>query len=106
MIMKILPVIQNTCSNMKKKSTRLSNASREGYQIALRTSKIHNQNNTAKFINIGKSVTKKIAKETTVDDLPIIGGAIGMLIPLPLMSPILLGVGKLIQLVYKRLHKA
>lgn len=106
MIMKILPVIENTCSNIKKTSTRLSKAGRDGYHIALRTSKIHNQSDAATFINIGKSVTKKISKETTVDDLPIIGGALGMLIPVPLMSPILLGIGKLVQIAYKRLHKA
>ena len=62
--MKILPVIENTCSNIKKASTRLSKAGRDGYHIALRTSKIHNQSDAATFVNIGKSITKKISKET------------------------------------------
>ena len=106
MIMKIVPIVENTFTNIKKTSTRLSNAGRNGYHIALRNSKIHKQNEATTLLNIGRCVSKNMAKETTVDDLPIIGGALGMLVPIPFLSPILLGIGKIVQVVYNRLHKA
>ena len=103
--MKILPVISNTCQSIEATSKRLSNASKNGYQIGMRTSKIHNQCEVATILNVSKGIGKKFKKETTIDDLPIIAGAVGLLSPIPFASPILLVLGKIAQVVVKSLHK-
>lgn len=104
--MKILPIFTETCKSIKHTSKRVAKASSVGYEIGLRTSKIYKSNDTATIYNVTKSVSRKIARQTTVDDLPILGGAVGMLIPVPFASPILLVLGKVAQLVIKALHKA
>lgn len=103
--MKILPIIENTGRSVKNTSQRIAKASREGYSIGLRTSKIYKQGEASTLFNVGKSVKKQVCKNASIDDLPIIAGAIGMLIPLPLASPILLGLGKITQVIIKSLHK-
>lgn len=104
--MKILPLFTETCNSIKHTSKRVSKASSTGYEIGMRTSKIYKTNDTATIYNVTKSVGRKVAQQTTIDDLPIISGAVGMLIPLPFASPILLVFGKVAQLVIKALHKA
>lgn len=103
--MKILPIISNTCKNIDATSKRLANAGKNGYQIGMRTSKIHNQCEVATILNVSKGIGKKLKKETTIDDLPIIAGAVGLLSPIPFASPILLVLGKIAQVVVKSLHK-
>ena len=103
--MKILPIITNTCKNIESTSKRLSKASKNGFEIGVRTSQIYKQCEVSTILNVSKGVGKKLKKETTIDDLPIIAGAIGLLSPIPLASPILLALGKVVQLVVKSLHK-
>lgn len=103
--MKILPIITNTCKNIESTSKRLSKASKNGFEIGVRTSKIYKQCEVSTIFNVSKGVGKKLKKETTIDDLPIIAGAIGLLSPIPFASPILLALGKVVQLVVKSLHK-
>ena len=104
--MKILPLFAETCKSIKHTSKRVSKASSAGYEIGMRTSKIYKTNDTVTIYNVTKSVSRKVAQQTTIDDLPIISGAVGMLIPLPFASLTLLILGKVAQLVIKALHKA
>lgn len=99
--MKILPIIKSVGNDIKSTSKRVAEASTSGYNIALRKSRIHQNGDVITLMNIGKGVTKKVLRETTIDDLPIIAGAVGMFVPLPLASPIMLGLGKTVQLVVK-----
>lgn len=103
--MKILPIIQNTNKNIIDASIRFKRAYSTGYNNAQNYSKQHNQSKIQKAYGISKGVTKEIVKATTVDDLPYIAGAIGFLTPIPLASPVMLGLGKIAQIVIKRLHK-
>lgn len=103
--MKILPVITNTCQNIESTSKRLSKASKNGFDIGMRTSKVHKQCEVATILNISKGIGKKLKKETTIDDLPIIAGAVGLLTPIPFASPIMLALGKIVQVIVKTLHK-
>lgn len=96
--MKILPLAKEIKSDISLSSIRLKQASENGYKIANRTAKIYNQSNFKKYINVTRSISNKIAKNTTVKELPYIAGAIGMLIPLPLISPICFGVGYIIRI--------
>ena len=89
----ILPVIKGIQNDIFFASCRLRNAAAEGYNIAERTSKIYKQGHVKKYVNVTRSVTDKVAKNTTKQELPYIAGAIGMIIPLPLMSPIFFGIG-------------
>lgn len=84
--MKILPIIVNTSRSIKDTTVRVSRAGKNGYDIGLRTSKIYKKGDTATILNISKSVGRKLKQETTIDDLPIVAGAIGMLVPLPLAA--------------------
>lgn len=102
--MKILPIISNTSKSIKETTIRVSRAGKSGYNIGLRTSKIHNNGETTTLLNISRAVGRKLKQETTINDLPIIAGAIGMLIPLPLASPTLLVLGKVVQVITKRIQ--
>ena len=101
--MKILPLVVNTSKSIKETTVRVSKAGKNGYDIGLRTSKIYKKGDTATLLNISRCVGRKLKQETTIDDLPIVAGAIGMLIPLPLASPALLALGKVVQVVAKRM---
>ena len=103
--MKILPAITNTCQNLGATSKRVSKAGKSGYEIGMRTSKIDKQCEIATILNISIGVGKKLKKETTIDDLPIIAGAVGLLTPIPFASPIMLALGKIVQVIVKSLHK-
>ncbi len=103
--MKILPIIQNTNRSIKEASVRFKNAYHTGYNDANTYSREHNYGSIRRAYGISKGVTKEIAKATTIDDLPYIAGAIGFLTPIPLASPVMLGLGKIAQIVIKRLHK-
>jgi len=103
--MKIKPVITSVRQNIRTTSIRVSNASSTGYKIGMRTSKIHNQGRISTALNVGKGVTKKIVKTSTVDDLPYVAGAIGLLTPIPFASPIMLALGAAAQIIIKKLHK-
>ena len=103
--MRILPIIQNTNRNIKEASVRFKNAYHVGYHSANTYSKQHNLGKIKRAYGIGKGITKEIVKVTTVNDLPYIAGAIGFLTPIPFASPIMLALGKIVQIAIKRLHK-
>lgn len=105
--MKILPIIKSINSDIRSTSNRVSKAGREGLNIGMRTSQIYKQGEISTILNVSKSVKRKVLKGTTIDDLPIIAGALGMFVPLPLASPLMLAAGKIIQIAVKkvRLHK-
>ena len=102
--MKILPLVANTSRSIKDTTVRVSRAGKNGYDIGLRTSKIYKKGDTATLLNISRSVGRELKQETTIDDLPIVAGAIGMLIPLPLASPALLALGKVVQVITKQVR--
>lgn len=105
--MKILPIIKSINSDIRSTSNRVSKAGREGLNIGMRTAHIYKQGEISTILNVSKSVKRKVLKGTTIDDLPIIAGALGMFVPLPLASPLMLAAGKVIQIAVKkvRLHK-
>lgn len=96
--MKILPFANSIKNDVVSSSVRLKRASVYGYSIADRTALIYRQNNIQRLYNITRSVSSKIIQGTSQKDLPYIAGAIGLLIPIPLMSPILMGIGYLARL--------
>ena len=92
-VMKILPLVLGIRNDICSSGVRLKNATSQGYNIADRTAKIYRQGNCKKYLNITKSVSSKIINGTTRKDLPYVAGAIGTLLPFPLMCPILMGIG-------------
>ncbi len=104
--MKIVPIIKSLQQDIITTSQRISHAGKQGRNIGARASQIHNSGNVLTFVNVSRGVTRKIAKETTINDLPIIAGAIGFLVPLPLASPIMLGLGIVGQVAVKAIRKA
>lgn len=104
--MKIMPIIKSVQQDIKTTSLRISNAGKQGRNIGTRVSQIHNSGDLLTLVNISRGVTRKVAKETSINDLPIIAGAIGFLVPLPLASPIMLGLGIVVQMAVKTIRKA
>ena len=96
--MKIPSIVNNIKTDIYATGERLKNAGLVGYDIADRTAKIYNQNNIIRYINITRSVGDKIIKGSTINELPYLAGALGMFVPLPLASPVLLGLGFIIRL--------
>lgn len=103
--MKITPLITSVRKNMKATSTRVSNAGACGYKIGMRTSKIYNQGRISTALNVGKGVTRKVIQTSSVDDLPYVAGAIGLMTPIPFASPVMLALGAAAKMVIKKLHK-
>ena len=103
--MKILPIIQNTNKNIANTSKKFKKAYSTGFNNANNYSKQHNHGKLKRAYGISKSVTKEIIKATSVEDLPYIASAIGFMTPIPLASPIMMGLGKIAQIIIKRLHK-
>jgi len=91
--MKILSLTTEIQRDLTNSGTKLKQATTTGYSIAIRNAKIYKLGNTHKYLNITRSVGDKILKNTTRKELPYIAGAIGLLIPMPLVSPILMGLG-------------
>ncbi len=91
--MKVQLLVNDIKKDITSSGKRVKHASNEGFSIANRTAKIYKQNNLRRYYNITKSITGKIIKGTTVKEFPYLGGAIGMFIPIPLASPILMGLG-------------
>ncbi len=91
--MKILPLVNNITQDVTTSGLRLKNATTYGYKIGSRAANIYKQNKIKKYINISRVVSDKVVKGTSKEELPYMAGAIGMLIPLPLASPLLLLLG-------------
>ena len=93
--MKILPLVKGIQNDIASSGKLLKSASREGYQIAYRTSRIYNQNSLSKYVNVTRSIADKVLSKTTNKELAYLGGAIGLLLPVPFVAPILFGLGML-----------
>ena len=93
--MKILPLITGIQKDISSSGGRIKNATSDGYRIAERTSQVYNQGFIRKYINITRSVTNKVASNTTRHELPYVAGALGLFIPIPFISPLLFGLGML-----------
>ena len=91
--MKILSVANEIKSDIKTSGTKLKKATTDGYYIADRTAKVYKQCNFHRLINITRSISDKIKKSTTKKELPYAAGALGLLIPFPLISPLFMALG-------------
>ncbi len=89
----IINSISNDIKNFYPTSLKLAKAGKDGYKIGKRTSSIYKSGITCDFYNRGKGVCKKIANETTIENLPLIAGALGTLIPVFLANPICYAIG-------------
>lgn len=103
--MKILQPVKSLSSEIYNTSVQISRAGKNGCKIGKRTSKIYNSNNLASAVNISRGVGKQIAKNTSIDNLPVVAGALGMLFPYPLTSVVFYCLGKLAQIGIKSLKK-
>ena len=93
--MKILPLLTGIKKDISSSGVRLKNATSDGYKIAERTSRVYNQGFIRKYINITRSVTNKVASNTTRQEIPYVAGALGLFIPIPFLSPLLFGLAML-----------
>ena len=96
--MKILPFANSIKNDVISSTLRIKRASVYWYNISDRTALIYRQNNARRLYNITRSVSSKVFKGVSYNDLPYIGGALGLMIPIPLMSPILMGFGYIARL--------
>jgi len=99
--MKILPLVKGIQNDIASSGIRIKQASVNGYRIAQRTSKIYRQCPVIKYCNISKSVSDKVFVNTTRKELPYVLGAIGTVLPVPLMGPFMFGVGLLVRFLYR-----
>ena len=90
--MKILP-FTNIRAEVLSSSLRIKRASVYGYNVANRTASVYKQNEVKRMFNITRSVSSKVLEGTTRKELPYFACAVGLLIPIPLFSPILMGLG-------------
>ena len=91
--MKILPFANSIKEDVASSSLRIKRASIYGYTVANRTAQIYGQNRLHRMFNITRSVSSKVIGGTTTKELPYFACAVGLLIPIPLVSPILMGMG-------------
>ena len=91
--MRILPFTNSIKSDVVSSTMRIKRASVYGYAVANRTAQVYGQNNVKRLYNITRSVSSKVFEGTTAKELPYLACAIGLMIPLPLVSPILMGLG-------------
>lgn len=95
--MKILPLIKGIQNDISSSGIRLKKATTDGYSIGTRAAKIYKQGNFLKYYNITKCAGAKVINGTTREEIPYLAGAIGMFIPLPLISPLLLILGFIVR---------
>lgn len=91
--MKILPLYEGIKNDITSSGVRLCKATADGYCVADRTARIYKQSVFKKYLSITKSIGGKVIKGTTKNELPYLAGAIGLMLPVPLMCPIMLGLG-------------
>lgn len=104
--MKILPVIKNMSSDIRTTSSRLTRAGKDGYCYGKRIAKMNNNGEIKTIGTIGTSVVKNIKKQVSIEDLPFAMGAAGMLVPIPLFSPLMFCLGKAVKTVVKYFRRA
>ena len=95
--MKILPIVNNIKGDIATSGMHLRKIAGSGYDIADRTAKIYKQGSLKKYINVARSISDKLVKNATINEMPYLAAALGMFIPIPLMSPILFGLGLIIR---------
>ena len=103
--MKILQPLKSLSGEIYNTSVQIARAGKNGCKIGKRTSQIYNSSNLASAVNISRGMGKQLARTTTVDNLPVIAGALGMLVPYPLTSVIFYCLGKLAQIGIKSFKK-
>ena len=91
--MKILSLAGEIQKDITNSGIKLKTATTSGYSIAIRNAQIYKLGYAHKYLNIARCIGDKIIKNTTCKEIPYIAGAIGLLIPFPLVSPILMGFG-------------
>ena len=82
----------------------MCNACKKGYVEARVQSKRKNSNYVGKAYNVTKGVSKELYKNSSINDIPYIAAALGLLTPFPLASPVMFCIGKFIQICAKKLH--
>lgn len=95
--MKILSLAGEIQKDLTNSGLKLKQATATGYSIAVRNAQIYKLSNAHKCLNVARSIGDKILKNTTKKEIPYIAGAIGLLIPFPLVSPVLMGLGFLLR---------
>ena len=103
--MKILQPVRSISSEIYSTAVSVARAGKDGCRIGKRTSQIYKSGNIVSAVNIGKGLGKQLAKTTTVDNLPIVAGAVGMIVPYPFMSVLFYCLGKLVQIGIKSYKK-
>jgi len=91
--MKILPLVKGISKDISSSKLRIKQAFTEGYTVASRSAKVYKHNDLHKYMNITRSISSKLIQKSTVNDLPYIGGAIGMAIPIPLLTTVGVALG-------------
>ena len=91
--MKILPLVKGIQEDISSSCTRLKKVAKNGYTIADRSAHIYKLGSAGKYWNAARSISDKIIKSTSKNDIPYIAGAIGMMLPIPLSSPLFLLLG-------------
>ena len=95
--MKILLLANELKNDVSSSGTKLKKITASGYDIAKRNAIIYKLGYTHKYYNATRCISDKLIKSTTKKELPYLAGALGLLIPLPFMCPILMGLGFLIR---------
>lgn len=95
--MKILEPIKTIGADIYGTTSKVVHAGKTGMSIGKRTSEIYKSGRFIKAYNISKSVGKQIKRETTIENLPVIAGAIGVILPYPMTSVLFYCCGKLVQ---------
>lgn len=98
--MKILPIINNEKNHLINTTYKIKELSKQGYDIANRTAGIYKKNKLQKYCGITRSVANKMWKHSTINDLPYIAGALGLFVPIPLVSPIAMGMGFILKFLF------
>ncbi len=90
--MKITLVTKNIRRNLTKTYTDFAKSQEEAKKIALRTSQIYPKKNKLNtYMRVSR--TRQTLRQVTPTTLPILGGAIGAIIPFPFLSPVLTLLG-------------
>ena len=99
--MKILPIVKGMQNDITSSAVRLRRATKDGYNIADRTSKVYNQGKFKRYFGVTKCVTNKVVTRATIHELPYICAAIGLVTPIPFMSVLLFFVGVLARIPFE-----
>lgn len=102
--MKILPLVKDIKNDVTTSGIRLKQATADGYDIAIRTAQIYKLGNVKKYCNITKCIGQKVIKSTTIKEIPYVAGAVGLFIPLPLVSPLFISLGMLARITITKIN--